>query len=528
MTFFAPSEYTIKCEKGHYYMYIATKQQMNQLDHYTMHELGLPGIVLMENAGYAVVQEMIRDVKDVKPTVLVLAGGGNNGGDGFVIARRLVDAGFTVCVMLAVNDSQLKGDAELHFNVYTKRNLTVAPYEVETLTDWLAKSDIIVDCLIGTGAKGKVRSPMKEIIEAVNEAKKFVYAVDIPSGVNANTGEVANVAIKAFKTITFVMPKVGFFMQQGPQYIGEWKAVDISVPTSIVETLALNMPVLLDEQLAKAALPKRPLHGHKGTFGHCLVVGGCMNYVGAPQYTAKAAFYTGVGLVTLAIPNDIYSVVASQCPECLMLPLASKEGSFHDDALLNVDLSPFKVVAFGPGIGRQLNGKQLLHSLLTKCTNQTIVIDADGLYFYKQLLDEGMMFKDGQIILTPHPGEMATLTGYSVAEVEANRLQIAHDFAMQHSVYVLLKGHRPIIATPTGELWINPHGNDALGKGGSGDILTGLITSYATQGATALEAMQAASYFHARAAETLGKQQSHASITPMDILNHLAKAQERV
>ena len=508
-------------------MYIANQQQMNQLDHYTMHELGLPGVVLMENAGYAVVQEIIQDAKGTTPTVLVLAGGGNNGGDGFVIARRLVDVGFPVHVMLTVNEDQLKGYAKIHFVAYMKRNLPVAQYDVGTLTDWLTGSEIIVDCLLGTGVNGAVRSPMKEIIEAVNEAQKTVYAVDLPSGVNANTGQVANVAIKAFKTITFVMPKLGFFMQQGPQYVGEWKVVDISVPISAVEKLSLDLPVLIDEQLAQASLPKRSPHGHKGTFGHCLVIAGCVNYVGAPQYTAKAAFQSGVGLVTLAIPNEIYSVVASQCPECLMLPLPSKNGSFLEDAFEGVDLSPFKVVAFGPGIGRKMNGKKLLHTLLEKCTNQTLVIDADGLYFYKQLVDEGVDFKGQTIILTPHPGEMATLTGYNAVEVEANRLHIARDFAVQHGVHVLLKGHRPIIATPSGQCWINPHGNDALGKGGSGDILTGFITSYATQGATALEAMLAASYFHARAAETLGKKQSHASITPLDLVNHLSKEQAR-
>lgn len=507
-------------------MYIATQQQMNQLDQYTMQELGLPGIVLMENAGFAVVQEILQDLNGAKKTVLILAGGGNNGGDGFVIARRLVDAGLPVRVMLAVNEAQLTGDAKVHFDAYIKRGFTVENYDATKLQDELMNSDIVVDCLLGTGAKGDVRSPMKEMIEAVNAAQKTVYAVDIPSGVNANTGEVANVAIKATKTITFVMPKIGFFMQHGPQYVGEWKAVDISVPPSVVEKLDLKLPILLDEQIAKNALPDRPLHGHKGTFGHCLVVAGCINYIGAPQYTAKAAFHNGVGLVTLAIPSDIYTVVASQCAECLMLPLPSDNGSFHAEALSNIDVASFKTIAFGPGIGRKMNGKQLLSSLFEKCTNQTIVIDADGLYFYKQLVEDDVTYKGGDIILTPHPGEMATLTGRSVAEVEANRIQIACDYAMQHGVYVLLKGHRPIIASPDGTCWINPHGNDALGKGGSGDILTGMITAYATQGATALEAMLAASYFHARVAERLGEQQSHASITPLDLLKTFNKIPE--
>lgn len=501
-------------------MYIASQQQMNELDRYTMEELGLPGIVLMENAGFAVVQEMMNDVEGARPTVLVLAGIGNNGGDGFVIARRLVDAGFPVRVMLAGDVEKLKGDAKVHYEAYTKRQHEVTQYNAEILSKWLVDSDIIVDCLLGTGASGKVRSPIKEIIEAVNAAQKKVYAVDIPSGLNANTGGVVNeVAMKAFKTITFVMPKLGFFMQSGPQYIGEWKVADISVPSRAVEELSMQLPVLLDETLVRNALPERPLHGHKGTFGHCLIVGGCINYVGAPQYTAKAAFKSGVGLVTLAVPNEIYPIVASQCPECLLLPLHSQEGSFSGEALADIDFSSFKVVAFGPGIGRRVDGKQLLHTIFSKCEKQTIVIDADGLYFYKQLLDEGIVYHNGSIIVTPHPGEMATLTELSVKEVEANRLTIALNFAKQHHVFVLLKGHRPIIAAPTGDCWINPHGNDALGKGGSGDVLTGLITSYVTQGASAIKAMQAASYIHARAAELLGEQQSHASVTPIDIIN---------
>lgn len=510
-------------------MFITTQQQMNQLDQYTIQQLGLPGIVLMENAGFAVVQKIIDDVKAARPIVLVLAGGGNNGGDGFVIARRLVDADFPVRVMLAVEPEKLRGDAKIHYDAYIKRKLEVVQYDADILATWLIDSEIVIDCLLGTGAHGAVRSPMKEIIGTVNKAQKKVYAVDIPSGVNANTGEVVdNVAIKATKTITFVMPKLGFFMQSGPQYIGEWEAVDISVPSSAVNELALTMPVLLDEKQAREALPERPLHGHKGTFGHCLVVGGCVNYVGAPQYTAKSAFQTGVGLVTIAVPNDIYPIVASQCPECLLLPLRSQDGGFCGDALAEVDFSPFKAVAFGPGIGRRTDGKQLLRAIFSKCTTQTIVIDADGLYFYKQLLDEGTVYKGGPIILTPHPGEMAKLTDLSVKEVEENRLYIARDFAKRHDVFLLLKGHRPIIATPTGECWINPHGNDALGKGGSGDVLTGLITSYATQGATALEAMQAASYFHARAAELLGEQQPHASVTPIDLIAFVSKHFQKI
>ncbi|NLY80273.1 MAG: NAD(P)H-hydrate dehydratase [Lysinibacillus sp.] len=252
------------------------------------------------------------------------------------------------------------------------------------------------------------------------------------------------------------------------------------------------------------------------------MIGGCKNYVGAPVYTAKATFHSGVGLVTLAIPESIYPIVAVECHESLFIPLKDHDGFIDDSSFNTIEFSKYRTIAFGPGLGRKVNGNQIIETFLEKLSDQTIIIDADGLYFLKNHLNKLQHYK-GDIILTPHPGEMATLIGTTVIEVEKNRLDIAKNFATKYGVYLLLKGHRPIIATPNGEIWINPYGNDALGKGGSGDVLTGLIASFVTQQQNSLKGMLSASFYHAICAEKLGKEMSNYGVTPMDVIHHIPK-----
>lgn len=500
-------------------MYVAGQAEMRLLDQYTMKEIGLPGVVLMENAGAAVVKEVMQDFPDRKTKIAVVAGSGNNGGDGFVIARRLFDFGYDVMLICCVEEKDIKGDAKVHYEVYKNRKLPI----VNAKDAQIESTDVIIDALLGTGLTGEVREPFYSLIGKVNSADKYVYAVDIPSGVNANTGEVLSTAVQADKTITFVLPKKGFYLLQGPQYIGEVICADISVPPRLAEELQLELPKLLDAKTAEAALPKRPVQGHKGTFGHVLVIGGCRQYIGAPVYTAKAAFYTGAGLVTLAVPETIYPIVAAQSPECLFIPLHDTDGAITANNINEqVDFSVFQTVVLGPGMGRETDGASLIRQILDELTEQTVVIDADGLYFASRLLTELKAY-NGDVIFTPHPGEMAHLTELSVREVEENRLDVAKQFARKHGIYLLLKGHRPIITTPAGEQWINPYGNDALGKGGSGDVLTGLVASFLSQGADAKDALLAASYQHAHAAEQLGLEWSTYGVLPLDIIEYVRK-----
>jgi hydroxyethylthiazole kinase-like uncharacterized protein yjeF len=506
-------------------MFVAGQKDMQQMDQYTIEKIGLPGVVLMENAGTKVVEAILASSPCVRPRVIVLAGGGNNGGDGFVIARRLFDIGVDSLLCLLVKPEGIKGDAKVHYDVYHNRGLPIFHLQensVETLRTELNQADIIIDAMLGTGVKGSVREPFSQVISLVNEfeGKKLVIAVDIPSGVSSDNGKVVGVAIKATKTITFVFPKKGFFLNDGPMYVGEWKAVDISVPFAIVADLGLAMPKLITEPYVLASVPQRPINGHKGTFGHALILGGSRFYVGAPIFAAKAALYSGAGLVTLAVPESIYPMASVQFPEALFLPLPEEDGHFSAKAIdeISPQLHQFDCVAIGPGMSRFPGGEAWIRSLLTSLTKQPLVIDADALYLLRNQLEVVRAYK-GHVIFTPHPGEMAKLVNKTVKEVEENRLEIASAFAKEHAVYLLLKGHRSIISTPDGDVYINPHGHDALGKGGSGDVLTGLITSFLAQGAQPLQALNSASYLHARAGEEKAKVLSHYGVMPLDIID---------
>ncbi|WP_160722928.1 NAD(P)H-hydrate dehydratase [Bacillus sp. USDA818B3_A] len=506
-------------------MYIAGQKEMQQMDQYTMDKLELPGIVLMENAGARVVDEIVANIPNVNPRILVLAGGGNNGGDGFVIARRLYDQGYDPLLCLVVPPERIKGDAKVHFDVYRNRQLPIlylVDSTLEKIRSEVEQADVIVDALLGTGVSGPLREPFGAIISMVNghSESKYIISVDIPSGVNSDSGKVEGTAVQASKTVTFVFPKRGFFLQDGPKYVGEWKAVDISVPPSIVTDLGMMLPRLITEQVVKDSVPVRPKHGHKGTFGHVLVAGGSKSYVGAPIFSAKAALNSGAGLVTLAVPQSIYPMAAVQNPESLFMPLPDEDGHFSADALTELQplLKTFKCVAIGPGMGRFAGGEAWMKSLMSLLTTQPVVVDADALYLLRNELD---MVRDyqGDVIFTPHPGEMARLLDKTVKEVEEDRIGIAKAFAKDYGVHLLLKGHRSIIATPDGEVFINPHGHDALGKGGSGDVLTGMIASFLAQGSSPVKALIAASYLHARTGEEKAATLSSYGVGPLDLID---------
>lgn len=510
-------------------MLVAGQKEMQLMDQFTMERIGLPGVVLMENAGARVVEEILSCTAGQKKRVVILAGGGNNGGDGFVIARRLFDLGWQPLLCLLVKPDAIKGDAKSHLDVYLKRGLPLFQLiesTMEGLSNELNRADIIIDAILGTGVKGRVREPFSQVISAVNrlEGEKTVIAVDIPSGVSSDNGKVEGEAIQATKTITFVFPKKGFFLNDGPRFIGKWKAVDISVPPSIAIDLEMSLPKLLTETLVINSLPKRSPNGHKGTFGHALVVGGSRSYVGAPVYAAKAVLNSGAGLVTLAIPEGIYPMVATQNPESLFLPLPEKEGHFAEKAVKEIQakLPQFDGVAIGPGMSRFPGGEEWIIKFFNGLSNQPVVVDADALYLLRNQLDLVSQY-NGPVIFTPHPGEMAHLMNVSIKEIEENRLEIARVFAEKYQVFLLLKGHRSIIATPDGEVFINPYGHDALGKGGSGDVLTGLITSFLVQGATPLQSLILASYLHAKGGEEQAKVLSHYGVMPLDLVDWVKK-----
>ncbi|WP_243450103.1 NAD(P)H-hydrate dehydratase [Neobacillus terrae] len=285
----------------------------------------------------------------------------------------------------------------------------------------------------------------------------------------------------------------------------------------------------MTETLAKEFLPVRPAYGHKGTFGHVLVLGGSRSFVGAPIFTAKAALNAGAGLVTLGVPESIYPLAAIQSPESLFLPLYEEEGHFALNAIdqIKQSLNKIKAIAVGPGMSRFTGGEEWMRSLFSSLNGQPIVVDADGLYLIKNSLDIVRQYQ-GNVIFTPHPGEMAVLLNLSVNDVEKNRIEIANNFAKENNIYLLLKGHRAIIASPDGDIYINPLGHDALGKGGSGDVLTGIVSAFLAQGASPIQALVSASYLHAKTGEEKAKTLSHYGVNPPDLIDGIREELKRL
>ncbi|GAA3728820.1 NAD(P)H-hydrate dehydratase [Salinicoccus jeotgali] len=500
-------------------MKIVGRKEMEETERYVIENIGLPAKVLMELAGNHVAEEIKSIYPDQGTSIVILLGGGNNGGDGFVIARRLFDAGYEPMVWLLAKPEKLKGDAHLQYKVYLARKLPLHHLEDggERLEEDLEKAEVVIDAILGIGGEGPVREPFKHVIEAVNgKVDGEIIAVDIPSGLSCDTGEATDVAIQANITYTFAFPKRGFFLQQGPSSIGRWHVKDISIPSSIAETVKSNLPEVVTLARAQKALPTRHQFGHKGTFGHVLVAGGSKPYIGAPLHSAESAFMTGAGLVTLLVPEDIYTAVASQNKNALLRTLPSEDGHFISTGMEDLPFEELDVLAVGPGLGRFTGGQEFLQRLMEGLGGQPLVIDADGLYHIKGQLGRVSEYA-GEVILTPHPGEMAMLLGKEVSEVEADRLGIAHEFVQKYGVNLILKGHRTVIATPDA-LLVNQNGNDSLAKGGSGDVLTGIIASFLGQGASPLEAMTAAVHLHATAGESAAIRLSHYSVTPEDVL----------
>lgn len=344
----------------------------------------------------------------------------------------------------------------------------------------------------------------------------------MPSGLEANSGEVSDAAIKATYTLMLAQPKIGFYLQQASSVVGDVIVVDISVPETLIPTLDFAAPTVVTETLVKNALPKRPLAGHKGTFGHGAVIGGSQHYIGAPLYSAKAAFHSGIGLVSLIVPDILMPAMMLQAPELLLKGVASQHGYLTKTGMAAQDFAKIRAIAFGPGLGRTDALIEVAQHVLMLEGPETVVIDANGLSAIKPLLAH-MKHSKKNIILTPHPGEMAMLCETTIADIEQHRFAYARELATNYGVYVLLKGHRSIITTPSGAQWLIPIGSSALGKGGSGDVLTGLILSFVTQGVAPTQAMYTAAYLQAKTAERLAATHSHYSVTPEMVIDHLGQ-----
>jgi NAD(P)H-hydrate epimerase len=510
-------------------MKVLTAAAMRELDRRTIEELGLPGLVLMENAGRGAAEAICARFAALCPgPVLILCGRGNNGGDGLVIARHLRDAGWQVQVLLLAERTVLSGDAAAMLAIYERSGgVVVTTADAAALAAALqqaAPCRLCVDALLGTGIARAPAGVVASAIDWLNGQAAPVVAIDLPSGVDASSGALPGAAVQAALTVTFAFPKVGLVSYPGAGLAGEVVTVPIGIPRVLADA-APDDCRLVDGAEARALLPPRPVDGHKGTFGHLLVVAGSLGKSGAATMTATAGLRAGAGLVTLACPADLQPIVAAQLVEVMTAPLTAVDGAVSLQAMgALLELSDDKqALALGPGLGTGAETAALVRRLL-KESPLPAVVDADGLNALAGHLEVLAQRGGRPTVLTPHPGEMARLTGRPVAAIQADRIGAARDFAVAHGVVLVLKGARTVTAGPDGRIYINASGHAGMASGGMGDVLTGLIGGLLAQGMDAAAAAALGVYLHGRAGDRLRDRFGAAGLLAGDLLPELPAA----
>jgi NAD(P)H-hydrate epimerase len=489
-------------------MQVVTAAEMQEMDRRTIDSFGLPGRILMECAGRGATRTFLEKVyRAGSGRVGIVAGRGNNGGDGFVMARYLAQQQIDVSVFLLSEYGAVKGDAAVNLELLKALNVPVmeltGPEQFAQHQSDMLHVGCWIDALLGTGLNSEVKGHFRRVIEFINARQRPVLAVDIPSGLNADTGQICGVCIQATATATFGLPKIGHVVHPGVQYCGYLDVIDIGIPPFIANQVKVQQSVITAGKV-KLMVDRRLADDHKGRTGHLLVIAGATGKTGAAAMTANAALRAGAGLVTLSLPEALNPVAEAQLIEAMTLPLPDKgTGLILEEAFetLTAQASGKQALAIGPGLGTESHTRNLVLRVV-KDLKLPLVIDADGL---NNLVGHTALLRhrSAPTVLTPHPGEMARLTGVSVKQIQQDRLNSARKVAMEHQVYVVLKGARTVVADPQGYAWINPTGNAGMASGGMGDVLTGMIAGFLAQGCSALEASVAAVYLHGLAADML-------------------------
>ena len=512
-------------------MKLASAAQMKELDRRAIEERHIPSIELMERAAEGVVEAALSLLpgRPGKCRAAVFCGSGNNGGDGIAAARLLFLKGASVRVFLVGSYEKLTPDALEETRRLSECGVELEPWDPEDLSQsaWARGSHVLVDALFGVGLSRDIAegSDYARAVELMNQCAAPVVAADIPSGVEADTGRVLGRAVLADKTITFTLGKVGQFVGDGALCSGEVTVRDIGIPADLVRSAACPVQTV-EADFARAALPRRKTDGHKGDFGKLLVLGGSVGYTGAPYLAAGAAVRSGCGLVFLGVPESIWQVEASRCVSAMPFPLADRHGALSYKALqvIQKKLEPCHVLALGPGLGKGEQVTRLVLELLAE-TEQPVVLDADGINALAGHMDV-LDARRGRItILTPHDGEFARMGGDLS---DGDRLSAARRFAVEHGCLLVLKGHRTIIALPNGECFVNTTGNSGMAKGGSGDVLGGMILSLLGQGMNPVRAAVCAVWLHGRAGDLAAADKGEYGMLPTDLIEQIPYAMKEL
>lgn len=509
-------------------MLLVTANEMQEMDQKTIHSFGIPGQVLMENAGRGAVRVLLSKInsKDTQK-IAVLAGRGNNGGDGFVMARYLLEKGCRITVFLLAPKEAVKGDAKVNMQLFEKlcdRSSDASLVEIRDETEFktnrsrLLHHDLFVDAVLGTGLNSDLRGLIKEAVDLMNESAKPVFAVDIPSGLNADTGKPMGTAVKAFATATFAFAKAGHLLYPGNLHTGELSIVDIGIPKFIADEKNIQLSLIEQAEIA-ALFPPRAFDSHKGSFGHLLVIAGSTGKTGAPALCANAAMRCGTGLVTLGVAESLNPALEPLVLEPMTHPLPENEKGFLSENCLKDILSLLKgkqALALGPGLGTRKGTARLVQKLVEQ-SPVPLVLDADAVNCLAEH-PESLKKKSRPAILTPHPGEMARLCRLSTPDVQADRIGLARKFASEWDVILILKGARTVIALPDGKAFINPTGNPGMASGGMGDVLTGMVSGFLAQGFSPEAASLAGVYIHGLCADVLSKQKGAFGFLARDMI----------
>lgn len=503
-------------------MKITTADEMRNIDHVTSEHFGVPSLALMENAGAAVAEFVLEHWPDAE-RVIVICGKGNNGGDGLVAARKLVERGKRVRVKLVAHASEIHGDAA--------QMLPRAPAPLRQVANSaeliapLRECDLIVDAILGTGFRPPVRGLYAEAIYAINAATAPVLAVDIPSGADADSylPQHGNGICRADGIVTFTAPRPAHIFGQLTR--GTIRVAKIGSPDGAIES-DLQLDLLTSHDIASLLEP-RALDSNKGLYGHVLIIGGSVGKTGAAGMSAVSALRAGAGLATVATAKSALPMVAAIAPELMTEALAETEaGSISAEASLETAMSGKTVVALGPGISRNDSTVEFVRKFVRECT-LPLVIDADGLNAFEDRA-QNLMGNSRPLVLTPHPGEMSRLTGITTKQVQANRIDVAREFARKHRCVLVLKGYRTVVASPNGQIWVNPTGNPGMATGGTGDILTGMVAGMVAQHPDNVSlAVSAAVYLHGLAGDLARDELGEQSLLATDLLTYLPDAFQR-
>jgi len=505
-------------------MRIVKASEIKEMDRLTINKIGIPGIVLMENAARGASRIFLEHFNPARGSqAVILCGKGNNGGDGFAMARHLAHSGLKIIVICLARLSRISGDALTNLEILQRMGMGViespTSSELENCYGHIERCDYIIDGIFGTGLGSDVEGIYRQAIQKINASGKQVMSIDIPSGLNSDTGQIMGAAVRADLTVTFGFPKLGQMLFPGADLVGRLTGVDIGIP-DIVADMVESRHFITEPDDFNYLFQEGKRDSYKGDRGHLLVLAGSTGKTGAAVMTALGALRAGAGMVTVGIPASLNNILEVKLTEAMTVPLPeTADGTLSIKARDEIfRLAEGKsAIAVGPGLSTNPETTSLVREIITGC-DLPMVIDADGL---NALAEEPDILEklDGEKILTPHPGEMGRLTGVKGHDIQLDRIGAATRFTEKYRCCLALKGARTLICAPGEKMYLNPTGNPALSSGGSGDVLTGIISGLLTRGMPVIKAATAGVYLHGLAADLLSEEMGEAGVLAGDLLN---------